>query len=52
MCGAPVPTPGDLPPQPELSVVRFRVDYLKGMTLQSPQFRFRLDYIGLGQDLR
>jgi hypothetical protein len=28
------------------------LDYPEGMTLQGAQFRFRLDHIGLSQDLR
>jgi hypothetical protein len=37
----------DLPPQPVVSVVSLWVDYLKSMTLQTPQFRFRLDYMAI-----
>ena len=28
------------------------LDYRESMTLQGAQFRFRLDHLGLGQDLR
>jgi hypothetical protein len=37
-----------------VSILRFcfGIDYLEGVTPQGPQFRFRLDHLGLGQHLR
>ena len=42
---------GNLPPQPASSVACLRLNYLKRMTLQSPQFLFGFDNIGFGQCL-
>jgi hypothetical protein len=39
------------PPQLVSSVAWLRLDYLKRMALQSPQFLFGFDNIGLGQCL-
>ena len=39
------------PPQLVLLVASLRLNYLKSMTLQSPQFLFGFDNIGLGQRL-